>query len=117
MKCGRCGCEINQPVTNSIWSGSDKYTHIKKNDCILALQDERDALKAKLAERPTSETKPERFERLRTLIGNSDAYIGSYTRIYLIDEVKDLLAAFDEAKVLLGNYIYPEFINWRDKWK
>jgi hypothetical protein len=105
MKCERCGCPISA-------LGGGKHT---KNECILALQDERDALKAKVAEK-SEPTKPERFERLRTLIGNSDAYIGSYTRIYLIDEVKDLLAAFDEAKVLISNYIYPEFIKWCDKW-
>jgi hypothetical protein len=110
MICKRCGCEINSLNADGKWNFErDTYSHDDKNNCIAAL-------KAKLAEK-SEPTKPERFERLRTLIGNSDAYIGSYTRIYLIDEVKDLLAAFDEAKVLLGNYIYPEFINWRDKWK
>jgi hypothetical protein len=99
---------------NSTTEGGITYqrvSHACSLDCIAAL-------KAKLAERPTSETKPERFERLREFISHSAGYAGSYTWDYLIDEVKDILAAHDEVADItqLGTRWYARLLEWREKW-
>jgi hypothetical protein len=114
MKCERCGCEMAE---------TDNYAgkHENKMVCITSLQCENSDLQRKLAERPTNETKPERFERLRELISHSGGYAGFYPWDYLVDEVKDLLAAHTEAKILMIEHNRPifcgdDFANWLQKW-
>jgi hypothetical protein len=133
MKCERCGSVIDNPETDSIWSGQgDKYTHIKKNDCILALQDARDELQLKLDERPTSETKPERWISIKRFANTGNSLESTETSKIKM-EARELLTAHDEVNQLIDMFLmnptayingypipvsyFPEKIKaWRTKW-
>jgi hypothetical protein len=109
MKCERCGGQDElagwhidklYPLNSSY----GKCFHDHESDCI-------DVLKEKLVGQAT--TKPERFALVRKW---AKEYPDDSNLTPIISELRNLIVAFDEANVLLGNYIYPEFIDWRDKW-
>jgi hypothetical protein len=106
MKCERCGCD----GLDLYWTRPDGYFHADKDSCIAAL-------KAKLVEK---EPKPERFAGLRhiTSMKVSPSWWSGIGEVDVTQEIKDLLAAYDEAKPILTlhDFHIADAHDWVRKW-
>jgi Icc-related predicted phosphoesterase len=116
MKCEICGNEM------AIWADGQK-THGYLETCVSVLlrrledaNKENASLKNKLAERPASETIPERFANLRKALSVETKAIwnkGNCDYVNVMPELKDLLAAHEEVVNLIkiavtGVRIFPD---------
>lgn len=116
MECERCGCD-EQACGNLL--GKRVFKMHTKSNCIAAL-------KAKLAEqeKPVEPTKPERFAGLRKITSMKSSCFTTWSSMPTEDvtqELKDILAAYDEAATIIQNYWCNGFggvaVNgWLKKW-
>lgn len=126
MKCEQCGCEIGAWKYDSIKndSGGLKYIHTQEDACwaciklcVSKIEQTNTLLSKIIADKMTGEpTKPERFAHMRKTLQQTDTSC-MYTYGYFIEEFKEILAAYDEArKEFLSLSNQGQFCSWLKKW-